>query len=101
MNEVRGSDGRVGAGGVRGAAHAQHVAVPSRRRTSSALAACAALHTLNISGCEKVGDVSALAGCAALRELNIAGCDRTLRVPAALSDNVEIFSNFYGEPFFP
>ena len=67
------SDGRVGAGGVRGAAHARDVCVHGVTDVS-ALAGCAALHTLDMLQCIGVEDVSALAGCAALHTLDMCGC---------------------------
>ena len=48
----------------------------------SALAGCAALHTLDMSRCEGVEDVSALAGCTALHKLGISGCSRVEDVSA-------------------
>jgi hypothetical protein len=42
----------------------------------SALAGCAALHTLNLYCCRRVTDVSALAECAALHTLILTECSR-------------------------
>ena len=44
-------------------------------RDVSALAGCAALHTLYMSSCSEVTDVSGLAGCAALHTLDVGACD--------------------------
>ena len=40
----------------------------------SALASCASLRSLHLSGCSRVSDLSALASCTSLRALGLGGC---------------------------